>query len=67
MESKTNLNMKDSLLTTKYNDRDPTEFYDTIIDFDSLKEACVTDKGFDVLFSDKGYENYISKKKKMQQ
>ena len=67
MESKTNLNMKDSLLTTKYNDRDPTEFYDTIIDFDSLKESCETDVGFNVLFSEKGYQNYISQKKKIQQ
>ena len=54
----------DALLTTKYNDIDPTQFYDAIIDFDSLKEACVTDKGFDVLFSDKGYENYNIQKKK---
>ena len=64
MESKTYLNMKDSLLTTKYNDIDPTQFYDTIIDFDSLKIACETEKGFNVLFSEKGYENYEIKKKK---
>ena len=56
------MNNDDNLHTTKYNNIDPTEFYDTIIDFDSLKEACVTDKGFDVLFSDKGYENYNKRK-----
>ena len=51
------MNNDDNLHTTKYNNIEPTEFYDTIIDFDSLKEACVTDKGFDVLFSDKRYKN----------
>ncbi len=56
------MNNDDNLHTTKYNNIDPTEFYDTIIDFDSLKEACVTDKGFDVIFSDKGYENYNKRK-----
>ena len=52
----------DALLTTKYNDIDPTQFYDTIIDFDSLKESCTSEKGFNVLFSDKGYENYNKRK-----
>ena len=60
--SKNNLEKKDSLLTTKYNDIDPTQFYDTIIDFDSLKESCTSEKGFNVLFSDKGYENYNKRK-----
>ncbi len=64
MDSKNNLKKKDPLLTKKYNDKDPTEFYDTIIDLDSLKGACETDKGFDVLFSDKGYQNYKNQKKK---
>ena len=52
----------DALLTTKYNDIDPTKFCDTIIDFDSLKFSCTTEKGFNVLFSDKGYENYNKRK-----
>ena len=60
--SKNNLEKQDSLLTTKYNDIDPTKFYDTIIDFDSLKESCETEKGFNILFSDKGYENYNKRK-----
>ena len=62
MSSKGKAKKNDPLFSTKYNDIDPTTFYDTIIDFDSLKEACVTDKGFDVLFSDKGYENYNKRK-----
>ena len=60
--SKNNLEKKDSLLTTKYNDIDPTQFYDTIIDFDSLKESCETEKGFNILFLDKGYKNYNKRK-----
>ena len=55
--------MKEDILhSTKYNNIDPTKFYDTIIDFDSLKKSCEINKGFNVLFSDKGYQNYISQK-----
>ena len=54
----------DTLFSTKYNNIDPTTFYDTIIDFDSLKIACETEKGFNVLFSEKGYKNYEIQKKK---
>ena len=46
--SKNNLENQYSLLTAKYNDIDPTQFYDIIIDFDSLKESCETEKGFNV-------------------
>ena len=56
------MNNDDNLHTTKYNNLDPTEFYDTIIDFNSLKESCETDIGFKVLFSEKGYQNYINQK-----
>ncbi len=62
--SKNNLENQYSLLTAKYNDIDLTQFYDIIIDFDSLKESCETEKGFNVLFSKKGYENYNIQKKK---
>ena len=40
MFSKNNKNKKDILFSTKYNNIDPTNFYDIIIDFDSLKMEC---------------------------
>ena len=58
MSSKDKAKNNDTLFSTIYNDIDPTTFYDTIIDFDSLKIACETEKGFNVLFSEKGYKNY---------
>ena len=64
MSSKGKAKKNDPLFSTKYNDIDPTTFYDTIIDFDSLKIACETEKGFNVLFSEKGYKNYEIQKEK---
>ena len=56
--------MKEDILhSTKYNNIDPTKFYDTIIDFDSLKISC-EEKGFKILFSENGYKNYEIQKKK---
>ena len=55
--------MKEDILhATKYNNIDPTKFYDTIIDFDSLKISC-EEKGFKILFSENGYKNYEKRKK----
>ena len=56
---------KDILFSTKYNNIDPTNFYDIIIDFDSLKMEC-EEKWFNVLFSENGYKNYKIQKKKIQ-
>ena len=53
---------EDTLHTTQYNTIDPTKFYDTIIDFDSLKISC-KEKGFKVTFSENGYQNYEERKK----
>ena len=53
---------EDILHSTKYNNIDPTKFYDTIIDFDSLKISC-EEKGFKILFSENGYKNYEKRKK----
>ena len=53
---------EDILHSTKYNNIDPTKFYDTIIDFDSLKISC-KEKGFNVIFSENGYQNYEERKK----
>ena len=53
---------EDILHATKYNNIDPTKFYDTIIDFDSLKISC-KEKGFNVIFSENGYQNYEERKK----
>ena len=53
---------EDTLHTTQYNTIDPTKFYDTIIDFDSLKISC-KEKGFNVIFSENGYQNYEERKK----
>ena len=55
--------MKEDILhSTKYNNIDPTKFYDTIIDFDSLKISC-EEKGFKILFSENGNKNYEKRKK----
>ena len=55
--------MKEDILhATKYNNIDPTKFYDTIIDFDSLKISC-EEKGFKILFSENGNKNYEKRKK----
>ena len=61
MLSNNKKNKNEILFSTKI---DPTNFYDIIIDFDSLKIACETEKGFNVLFSEKGYKNYEIQKKK---
>ena len=53
---------EDTLHTTQYNTIDPLNFYDTIIDFDSLKISC-KEKGFNVIFSENGYQNYEERKK----
>ena len=53
---------EDTLHTTQYNTISPLNFYDTIIDFDSLKISC-KEKGFNVIFSENGYQNYEKRKK----
>ena len=53
---------EDTLHTTQYNKINPLNFYDTIIDFDSLKISC-KEKGFNVIFSENGYQNYEERKK----
>ena len=63
MLSNNKKNKNDILFSTKYNNIDPTNFYDIIIDFDSLKMGC-EEKGFNVLFSENGYKNYEIQKKK---
>ena len=63
MFSNNKKNKNDILFSTKYNNSDPTNFYDIIIDFDSLKMGC-EEKGFNVLFSENGYKNYEIQKKK---
>ena len=40
--------------STKYNNIEPTNFYDIIIDFDSLKMGC-EEKWFNVLILENGY------------
>ena len=63
MFSNNKKNKNDILFSKKYNNIVPTNFYDIIIDFDSLKMGC-EEKGFNVLFSENGYKNYEIQKKK---